>query len=151
MHKYHETFSWLIWWFYGYYNCMTWNVRKVITPRFQCTSITNHLLSLFDCFTAYYNCMTWIVRKLNIPQFQCTSITNRFLSFFDSLTAYYSCMTWNLKKQVSLRFQCTSITNRVLSVSQNVFLVYLIVLPLITTVWIWISENSYPCGFIAQV
>ena len=38
-----------------------WNVRKLISPRFQCTSITDGFLSLFDRFTAYYNCMTWNV------------------------------------------------------------------------------------------
>ena len=36
-------------------------------------------------------------------------------------------------------------------VSQNVFLDYLIVLPLITTLWVGISEISYLCGFNAQV
>ena len=44
--------------FTTYYNCMTWNVRKLISPPFQCTSITNCVLSLFDRFTTYYNCKT---------------------------------------------------------------------------------------------
>ena len=70
-----------------YYNCMTWNVRKLISSPFQCTSITNRVPSLFDRFTAYYNCMTWNVRKLITPPFQCTSITNRLLSLFDYFTA----------------------------------------------------------------
>ena len=41
--------------FTAYYNCMTWNVRKLISPPFQCTRITNRVLRLFDRFTAYYN------------------------------------------------------------------------------------------------
>ena len=96
------------------YNCMTANVRKLIIPRFQWTSITKSILSLFDRFTAYYNCKTWNVRKLISLPFKCTSITNRFLSLFDHFTAYYNCMTWNVRKLISPPFQCTSITNRVL-------------------------------------
>ena len=42
----------------AYYNFMTWNIRKLITPRFQCTSITNRVFSLFDRFTASYNYIT---------------------------------------------------------------------------------------------
>ena len=43
---------------------MTWNVRIFISPPFQRISITNRVLSLFDCFTTYYNCMTWNFKKL---------------------------------------------------------------------------------------
>ena len=38
--------------------CRTWNVRKLISPRFQCNGITNCVLSLFDRFTTFYNCKT---------------------------------------------------------------------------------------------
>ena len=41
--------------FTTYYNCMTWNVRKLISPPFQCTSITNRVFRLFHRFTTYYN------------------------------------------------------------------------------------------------
>ena len=44
--------------------------KKLISPPFHCTSITNRVLTLFDCFTTYYNCMTWNVRKLISPSFQ---------------------------------------------------------------------------------
>ena len=50
----------------AYYKCKTWNVRKLIFPRSQCTSITKRFLSLFDCFTAYNNTMTWFVRKTQL-------------------------------------------------------------------------------------
>ena len=93
---------------------MSGNLRKLISPQFQCTSITNRVLSLFDRFTAYYKGMTWNVRKLITPRFQCTSITNRFLSLIDRFTFYYNCMSGNLRTLVAPRFQCTSITNRVL-------------------------------------
>ena len=33
------------------------NVRKLLYPRLQCTSITNRVLSIFHRFTAYYNCI----------------------------------------------------------------------------------------------
>ena len=102
----------------AYYKCKTWNVRKLILPRFQCTSIRNRFLSLFDRFKVYYKCMTWNVRKLLFPRFQCTSITNRFLSLFDGFTAYYNGMTWNVGKLITPRFQCTSITNRLYGLSQ---------------------------------
>ena len=36
----------------AYYNIMTLNFRKLISPPFQCTSITNRVLSLFDRFTS---------------------------------------------------------------------------------------------------
>ena len=36
--------------FTTYYNCMTWNVRKLISPPLQCTRITNRVLSLLDRF-----------------------------------------------------------------------------------------------------
>ena len=45
-------------------NCMTWNVKKLIAPRFQCTSITKRFPRLFDRFTAFYNCMSLNIRKL---------------------------------------------------------------------------------------
>ena len=88
----------------AYYNCITWNVRKFISPPFQCTSITNGVLSLFDRFTAYYNYMSWNGRKLISPPFQCTSITNRVLSLFDHFTTFYNCMSGNLRKLVTPRF-----------------------------------------------
>ena len=162
-----------------YYNCMTWNVRKLISPPLQSTSIRNRFLSLFDHFTAYYNCMTWNVTKLISPPFQCTSITNRVLRLFDPFTAFYNCMTWIVRKLISPPFQCTSITNRVLRLFdqfygllqlydlkcqkthisaisvhkylQIVFIAYLTVLRLITTVWPEMSENSYLRLFSAQV
>ena len=92
---------------------LPWNVRKLISPHLQCTSITNRFLSLFDHFTAYYNCMTWNVTKLISPPFQCTSNTNRVLCLFDRFTAYYNIIIGIVRKLISPPFQCTSITNRV--------------------------------------
>ena len=107
---------------------MTWNVRIFISPPFQCTSITNRVLSLFDCFTTYYNCMTWNVRKLISPPFHCTSITNRvfrLISPFNGLLQHY-----DLKFSENSYFRHFSA-----QVSQIVFLAYLTVLRLFTTVW----------------
>ena len=36
----------------AYYNSMNLNLRKHVSPRFQCKSITNRVLSLFDRFAA---------------------------------------------------------------------------------------------------
>ena len=123
---------------------MNWNVRKLISPLVQCTSITNRFLSLVDRFTAYYNCLIWNIRKIISSRFQCTSITNRFLSLFDRFTAYYSCLSGNLRKLISPWFQCTNIT-------KTVFLAYLTVLPLVRAVWVESSENSYLRDFSEQV
>ena len=123
---------------------MTWNVRKLISPPFQCTSITNRVLRLFDHFTAYYNCMTWNVRKLISPPFQCTSITNRVLSLFDRFTA--------LLQLYDLKCQKTHIsTISVHKYHKSCFFAYLTILRLITTVWPEMSENSYLHHFSAQV
>ena len=40
------------------YNCMSKNFQNLISSWFQCTSITNRVLTSFDRFTAYYNCMS---------------------------------------------------------------------------------------------
>ena len=79
----------------AYYNCMTLNIRKLLFPRVQSTSITNRFLSLFDHFTAYYNCMTWNVINLISPRFQWTSITNRFFSW----PFYFLLQLYDLKSQ----------------------------------------------------
>ena len=94
---------------------MTWNVRKLIAPRFQCTSITTRFLSLSDRFTTYYNCTTRKVRKLVSQRFSIQVSKILLFCFFDRFTAYYNYMTWNVRKLLSLRSQCTSITNRFLS------------------------------------
>ena len=108
---------------------MTWNVRNLIFPQFQCTSITNRVFTLFDRFTTYYNCKTRNVRKLISPPFQRISITNRVFRLFNLLMAYYNIMTLNLLK--------THISAICAQVSQIVFFAYLTVLQLITTLWPW--------------
>ena len=34
----------------AYYNYISWNLRKLVSPWFQCRSITNRVLSFFDRF-----------------------------------------------------------------------------------------------------
>ena len=87
--------------------------------------------------------MSWNLRKLVSLPIQCISITNRVLSFSDSFTACYHSMTWNDRKLICPQFMC--------KVWKIVFLAYLTVLRLITTVWPEMSENSYLCDFSAQV
>ena len=94
---------------------MTWNVRRLISPPFQCTSIANRVVSLFDRFTTYYNCMILNVKKLYLRDLSAQESQIPFLSLFDRFTANYNCMTWNVRKLISPPFQCTNITNRVLS------------------------------------
>ena len=57
-----------------------------------------------------------------------------FLSLFDRFTAYYNCMTWNVRKLVSSAIS-------VHKYHKSLFLAYLTVLRLITTVWPEMSEN----------
>ena len=109
-----------------YYNCMTWNVRKLISPPFQCTSITKCFFSLYlTVLRPNHNCMTWNVRKLISPRFQCTSITNsvfRLASPFDGLLRHYD-------------LKCSEnsyLCHFSAQVSQIVFIAYLTVLRLIT-------------------
>ena len=129
---------------------MTWNVTveimlKLISPPFQCTSITNHYFRLFDRFTSLLQLYELKSQKtgISVISVQCTSITNHYFSLSDRFAVYYNCMSWTLRKLISLRFQCTRFTNR--------FLACLTALPLITTVWVEISENSYLRDFSAQV
>ena len=121
VHKYHKSCSQLIWPLYGLLQLYEWNLRKLVSPRFQCRSITNRVLSLFDRFTAYYNCMTWNVRKLISPPFQCTSITNRVLSLFDRFYVLLQLYDLKLSENSYLRHFSAQ-------VSQIVFLAYLTVL-----------------------
>ena len=102
MHKYHKSFFFSLFdRFTAYYNCKSWEVRKLITPRFKCTGITNRVLSLIDLFTAFYKYRSWNVRKLITPRVPGTSITNRVLSLFDRFTFYYNYMSWNLRKVIT--------------------------------------------------
>ena len=146
--------------FTAYYNCMTWNVRKLTSPPFQCTSITNRVLRLFDHFTAYYNCMTWNVRKLIFA----TSVHKYQISF--SKLIWPSITTVFVTKLI-FTFQCTGMRfittvwpemseNSYLhhfsaQVSQIVFFAYLTILRIITTVWPEMSENSHLHHLSAQV
>ena len=118
------------------------DVRKLISPPFKCTSITNRVLTLFDRFTIYYNCKTWNVRKLIFP-FQCTKITNRFLAYLTVLR-----LITPVRPKLSENSYLHQISAQV---SQIVFLAYLTVLRLITTIWPEMSENSYLRHFSAQV
>ena len=52
--------------FTTFYNCMTWNFRKLISPPFQRTSITNRVFRLFHPLMAYYNIMTLNFLKTHI-------------------------------------------------------------------------------------
>ena len=155
--------------FTAYYNCIIWNVSKVITPRVQCTSITSRVPSFFDRFTVYYNFMSCKFRKLVFLRVQCTKIINRVLSIFDRFSYYYNCMGWNIRNFITPRVQCTSITDRTSRLiwpfwcllqlfelkyqkthnsacsvhkhRKNVFVTYLTVLRLVTTVWAEMLES----------
>ena len=123
---------------------MTWNVRKLISLRSQCTSITNRFLSLIDRFTAYYSCMSRNLKKLVSPRFQCTSITNQF--------SYLIWLFYGLLQLYDLKCQKTHISAiSVHKYHKSFFVAYLTVLRLITTLWRELSENSYLRDFSAQV
>ena len=109
-----------------YYNCHDlkcqkthiWNVKKPLPP-FQCTSITNRVLSLFDHFTAYYNCMTWNVRKLISPQFQFSAQVSQIVFFAYLTILRFITTVWPEMSENSLLRTFSA------QVSQIVFLAYL--------------------------
>ena len=122
---------------------MSWNVRKLISQPFQCTSNTTRVLTFFEWFTTYYNCMTWNSRKLISPPFQCTNITNGYLKINDRLR-FLRTVRHEMSENSYLHYFSAQ-------VSQIVFVGSLTVLRLITTVWPETSESSYFQHFISQV
>ena len=142
---------------------MSKSVTKLISPWVLCTSFTNRVPSLFDCFNAFYNCMNKIVTKLIYHRVCCTNIRNRVLSWFDRLKIYCNCMRKNVTKlyisassvhkyhkscslliwpfygllqQYEIKMsQNWNLCQFCAQVSQNVLLADLTVLQLITTVW----------------
>ena len=50
----------------AYYNCMSGNLRTLVATRFQCTSITNCILRLFDGFTSLLQLYEWKSQKTPI-------------------------------------------------------------------------------------
>ena len=129
--------------FTAYYNCMNWNVRKLISPRFQCTSITYRVLRLFDRFTAFYNCMTWNVRKLIFAQFQCISITTVFFAYMTVLRLITT--VWPEMSENSYLRDFSA------QVSQIVCIAYLSVLRLLTTLWPEVLKKWYLRNLSEQV
>ena len=122
---------------------MTWNVRIFISPPFQRISITNRVLSLFDCFTTYYNCMTWNFKKL---------ISDISVHKDHKSCSYLIWPFYDLLQHYDIKCQKTHISTIFSAqVSQIVFFPYLTVLQLITTLWPEMSENSYLRHFSAQV
>ena len=157
---------------------MSKSVTKLISPWVLCTSFTNRVPSLFDCFNAFYNCMNKIVTKLIYHRGRCTNIRNRVLSWFHRLKIYCNCMSKNVTKlyisassvhkyhkscslliwpfygylqQYEIKMsQKWNICQFCAQVSQNVLLADLTVLQLITTVWAKMSQNSCLGEFCAQ-
>ena len=105
---------------------MSKNVTKLISPRVLCTSFTNRVLRLFDCFKVFYNCMSENITKLNSPRVLCTSIKNRAPYSIERLTVFYT--IWTKMSQNSYIREFYS------QVSKIVFVADLTVLSLIRTV-----------------
>ena len=126
------------------YQTLNKNVRKLISPRVLCTSVTNRVVSWFDRFTAYFlRYEHKNVRKLISPRVLCASVTNRVLSWFDFFSVITTVWAKMWEKSYLHEF-CTK-------VSQNVFLANLTVFLLLTNVWRKMSQNSYLREFWAQV
>ena len=123
---------------------MTWNVRKLISPPFQCTSIIKRFLSLFDRFTTYLQVYDLKCQKTHISAI---SVHLYHKSCFSLISPFNG-----LSQHYDLKFSENSYLRHFSAqVSQIVFLAYLTVLRLITTVWPKMSENSYLRHFSAQV
>ena len=98
--------------FTAYYYFMSRNVKKFISPRVLCTSITDRVSSCFYGSLELYEQKCHKVISLRVL---CTSIKNRVPSWFDRSMACYNCMSKNATKLISPRVLCTSSTNCVLS------------------------------------
>ena len=106
---------------------MNKNFKNLLSPKVQCTSITNRVLSSIDRFTAFYNCMKKIFKNLITPYVKYTSITNRFLNSFDRFTVFTTVRGKTSKISLIRDFSA--------QVSPIVFSAHLTVLRLITTLW----------------
>ena len=102
------------------------NFTNLISPAFQCTSITNRVLRSFNRFPASYNCMSEKFKNLISPGVKCTSVTNRVLSSFDRFTAYYNCMRKNFKNLISplVQWSITKSCSQIIWPSHGLFQLY---------------------------
>ena len=123
---------------------MTWNVRKLISPPVQCTSITYRFLSFFWPFYPLITTV-WVEVSENsyFRDFNAQISQIGFLAYLIVFTAYYPCMIWLSGNSYFQYFNA--------QVSRIEFLAYFTALTLITTVWVEISENSYLRHFNAEV
>ena len=114
----------------------TWNVTKLISPPFQCTSITNRVLRLIWPFYGF----------LQLYDLKCqkTHISTISVHKYHKSCSYFIWPFYSLIKTVWPEMSENSyIRDFSAQVSQIVFLSYLTVLRFITTVWPEMSENSY--------
>ena len=99
--------------------------KNFLSSPFQCTSMTNRFLSLFDRLTAYYNCITWNVQKTHISSISVhkyhKSCSLAYLTVLPPNTSVWCEMSEN-----------SYLHHFSLQVSQIVFLTYMTVLHLIT-------------------
>ena len=123
---------------------MSKKVRKLISPRVLCTSITNRVLSWFDRFTDYYYCMRKKIHKTHISTSFWAQVSQ--IVFWADLTVLLLITTvWRkMSQKSSLREFCAQM-------SQIVCIADLTILRLNTTVWAKMSPNSYLREFCAQV
>ena len=122
---------------------MIWIVRKLISPWFQCTSITHCFPSLFDRLRAYYNWWYEMWENSFFRDFSAQVSHNVFIAYLNVLRLITT--LWpEMSENSNLRHFSAQI-------SQIVFLSFLTVLQLITAVWPEMSENSSLRDFSAQV
>ena len=123
---------------------MTWNVRKLISPPFQCTSITNRI---FLAYLTVLRLITTVWPEMSensyLRHFSAQVSQIVFFAYLTVLLTFYNMYDLKLSENSYLRHFSAQ-------VSQIVFLAYLTVLRLITTVWPEISKNSYLRHFSAQ-
>ena len=122
---------------------MTWNVRKLISLRFQCTSITNRFFGLFDRFTTFSTIWPKMSENSYLHHFSAQVSQIVFLAYLTVLQLVTTLWLEMSENSYLRHFSA--------QVSQSVFLAYLTVLRLNTTVWPEMSENSYLRYFNAQV
>ena len=127
----------------AYYNCMSGNLRTLVSPQHQFTSITNRVLAYLTVLRLISAVWVEISENLNLRHFSAQVSQIVFFAYLNALPLITTIWAEMSENSYLLQFRA--------QVPQIVFSIYLTALPLIKTLCVEISENSYLRDFSAQV
>ena len=160
------------------YNYMGWNISKLITPRVQCTSITNRVFLHIWPFYALIQLYELKYQKTNNSASLGHNYHKSCPNLFDRFAVYFNYMSLHVRKLITPQVLCKNGTKRILSlfdrftayyncvslsvrklinpqvlthVSQNAFLTYLTVLTASYNCMSWSIRKLITQKFCAQV